>query len=365
MKRALNKLVIVASTLGRDGTSRFLTYLANHLTKQPNIQVKMLFFRSISEESRRLLDENVEVECLNIEKRLLCAAPKAIGRILAIKPTYCLFGFHQLLWIGFLRPLFHLYGIKIFLRDTIIPSLFHANESRWRKYLNRLAYQCYDMIFTQSVDMRDDLINNWKCNKSSLVLINNPVDIDALKASVGECPDELRNKDMFTFVAAGRLAEQKGYDIIIDRMAELEPCPPFKLIVLGSGELEGYLKQLSKEKGVDDYIHFIGYRTNVSSYIYYSDGLLLSSRYEGFPNIVLEAQALGKPVFANTCLGGINEIIINGENGIACNFEDPQAFQNGLSAFLTVSFSAEHIKIMTENRYGMYFIMPKYINLFK
>lgn len=361
----MNKLVIVASTLGRDGTSRFITYLANNLTKQSNIKVKLLFFRSVSEESIRLLDKDVDVECLNIEKNLIRSSHKAIGRILAIRPTYCLFGFHQLLWIGFLRPLFHLYGIKIFIRDTIIPTLFHARESRWRKYLNRMAYHCYDKIITQSIDMLDDLVNNWGCDKSKLILINNPVDIDAIKATVGDCPDELRKKDMFTFVAAGRLAEQKGYDIIINRMSEMKPFPTFKLLVLGSGELEEALKILAKEKGVDGYIHFIGYRTNVSSYIYHSDALLLSSRYEGFPNIVLEAQALGKPVFANTCLGGINEIIINGENGIACNFEDPQVFQNGLSAFFNVSFSAEHIKMMTENRYGMDFIMPKYINLFK
>jgi len=361
----MNEILVVASTLGRDGTSRFITYLANYLSKSKSIKIKLLFFRDVPLESIEKLNKGVDIEVLKINGKLWQSALKAIGRILSIRPTYCFFGFHQLLWLSFLSPLFHAFGIKILIRDTIIPTIFHAKDSKWRKKLNRIAYQRYDYIITQSIDMRDDLVKNWGCNLSKMILINNPVDIAHINSNINTCPKELKEKRIFTFVAAGRLTEQKGYDIIIQRMSEIKPHPSFQLLVLGAGELDAQLLQLAKTKKVHDYIHFLGYRNNVASYIYHSDALLLSSRYEGFPNIVLEAQALGKPVFANTCLGGINEIIINGENGIACNFEDPQAFQNGLSSFFNVSFSAEHIKIMTENRYGIDFIMPKYINLFK
>lgn len=359
----MNSLLIVASTIARDGTSRFITYLANYLTKQSDIKIKILLFRSISEESRRLLDDKVDVECLNIKNSLISSAHKAIGRILAIKPTYCLFGFHQLLWMSFLAPLFHRYGIRIIIRDTIIPSLFHANESLWRKFLSRKAYNFYDMILAQSLDMQDDLINNWNCDASKVTLINNPVDIDALRASVGSCPEELKNKNIFTFVAAGRLTEQKGYDLIINRMAEMKSVSLFRLIVLGSGELEEELRKLSKDKGVDEYIQFIGYRTNVSSYIYYSDGLLLSSRYEGFPNIVLEANALGKPVFSNNCKGGINEIIVEGENGITCDFNNSIKFKEGLYKFLECKFSATRIIEMTRHRFDISSILNTYITI--
>ena len=60
-------LLIVASTLGRDGTSRFITYPANNLTKSNKVRVKLLFFRNISEDSKSMLDDDVEVSCLEFK----------------------------------------------------------------------------------------------------------------------------------------------------------------------------------------------------------------------------------------------------------------------------------------------------------
>lgn len=360
----MKSLIIVASTLGRDGTSRFISYLANYLTKSGNIKVKLLFFRDLPEDRVCLLDKGVDVQCLKIKGKLYFSFYKAIRAIVKERPTYCLFGFHQLLWMSLLRPIFHLYGIKIILRDTIIPTMFHKGEGYISNLINRFAYRRYDKIITQSLDMKDDLVNNWGCNIDNMILVNNPVDIEGVRSTVGDCPEELKNKNVFTFVAAGRLAHQKGYDIIINRMAELLPSINFKLLVLGSGELESELRAMAFDKGVSDYIQFIGYRSNVASYIYYSDALLLCSRYEGFPNIVLEAQALGKPVFSNTCKGGINEIIKDKINGIACNFEDKTDFLIGLKEFLSIQFDADRIIDLTESRYGINTIINKYNSIF-
>ena len=147
-------------------------------------------------------------------------------------------------------------------------------------------------------------------------------------------------------------------------MAEMMPNLQFKLLILGSGELEGALKKQIEENNLGNHIELLGYRKNVSDYLYYSDALLLSSRYEGFPNIVLEAQAIGKPVFSNTCLGGINEILIDGENGLTCNFEDTQAFKNAIGQFLNMEFDSERIKQMTDSRYNMMTILEKYSDVF-
>lgn len=360
----MKSLIIVASTLGRDGTSRFISYLANNISKQENIKVKIIFFRNLPEDRVSLLDKGVDIKCLNIKGKLWLSSFRAINAILRERPTYCLFGFHQLLWLSLLRPLFHFYGIKIFLRDTIIPTLYHEGEGFMRNLINKIAYHRYDRIITQSVDMRDDLVYNWGCDINKMILVNNPVDIEQVRSKVGECPDELKEKKTYTFVAAGRLAHQKGYDIIINRTSELLPSVNFKLLVLGSGELETELRTLAKNKDVSDNVQFLGFRNNVASYIYHSDALLLCSRYEGFPNIVLEAQALGKPVFSNTCKGGINEIIINKINGIACNFESKTDFANGLNEFMNTQFDSDKIIELTESRYGINKIINKYISIF-
>jgi hypothetical protein len=199
-------LLIVASTLGRDGTSRFITYLANNLTKSNKVRVKLLFFRNISEDSKSMLDDDVEVSCLEVQGKLWSSFYKILNNVLNSKADFCLFGFHQLLWLSLINFVFHLFGIKILLRDTIIPSLFHASESRLRTIINRIAYRKYDYIIAQSKDMFDDLSTNWRCDKDKMMVINNPVDINSVNNSVGDCPQELLDKHIYTFIAAGRLA---------------------------------------------------------------------------------------------------------------------------------------------------------------
>lgn len=360
----MSKLLIVASMLGRDGTSRFITYLSNSLSSQGNIEVGLLFFRKVEKEFLNRLADSVCVKSLGIEKKLWMSFPKIIVNIIKEKPNYCLLGFHQLLWMSFLKPFMHIFGIKLYFRDTIIPSLFHRDASFIKQTINQKAYKLFDCIIVQSIDMQDDLINNWGCTPARLKLINNPVDVDAIKESVGECPKELIKKNVFTFVSAGRLTYQKGYDIIIRRMSELLPDLDFQLFILGSGELDHELKNMVKEVGLEDKIFFLGYKTNVSSYLKYSDALLLSSRYEGFPNIVLEANALGKPVFANKCLGGINEIVIDGKNGIACDFEDSTQFYKEIQRFMKLKFDSLEIEKVTIERFSLNNIINKYKAVF-
>ena len=190
-------LLIVASTLGRDGTSRFITYLANNLTKSNKVRVKLLFFRNISEDSKSMLDDDVEVSCLEVQGKLWSSFYKILNNVLNSKADFCLFGFHQLLWLSLINFVFHLFGIKILLRDTIIPSLFHASESRLRTIINRIAYRKYDYIIAQSKDMFDDLSTNWRCDKDKMMVINNPVDINSVNNSVGDCPQELLDKHIY------------------------------------------------------------------------------------------------------------------------------------------------------------------------
>ena len=146
-------------------------------------------------------------------------------------------------------------------------------------------------------------------------------------------------------------------------------------MILGSGELENDLKQLVISKGLSDYVRFIGYRKNVSSYIRYADALLLSSRYEGFPNIVLEANSLGKPVFSNSCKGGINDKdpnILNKHkkhtgrdlSEMYFDFTNKEDFQNGLHEFLGTKFDESKIVELTSSRYSIETIIKKYINFF-
>ena len=213
--------------------------------------------------------------------------------------------------------------------------------------------------------MQDDLENNWGCSRSNLVLINNPVDVDAVREKVVGCPKELEKKELFTFVAAGRLTYQKGYDIIIKRMAELKEHLNFRLLILGAGEQYDILNELISKNELNNFVKLLGYKNNIADYLWYSDALLLCSRYEGFPNIVLEANALGQPVFTNNCPGGLNEIIIDGINGCFCDFEKQEEFEEGLQKFFSLKFDKNRITDATRERYNIDVIIAKYIDFFR
>lgn len=361
----MKKILIIASTLGRDGTSRFITHFANGMSNSNEFQVSLLFFRPVEPLFLDRFDSSVEVSSLGIDGSLWKNFLSILVSILRKKPDFCILGFHQLLYMSFLSPIFHIFGIRLLFRDTIIPSLFHKNAKLIQRKLLKWAYLCVDNIIVQSKDMQEDLIKNWGINIDKTLLINNPVDTAALNSKFYECPVELKNKTKFTFVAAGRLTSQKGYDIIIKRVHEMKPAAPFRLLILGSGELEYELRDKIKEFNLEDDIQLLGYRNNIAPYLFYSDALLLCSRYEGFPNIVLEAQAIGKPVFSNSCLGGINEIIINGKNGWVCDFEDTNTFETGLKKFFQSAYSIDEIKDMTYSRYDISIIMNRYISIFK
>lgn len=360
----MKKILVVASMLGNDGTSQFIAYFVNDFSRRKNVKLKLMFFREVEPRLLEKIHSDVEIKVLGIKSNIILGLPRIIFNICKEKPNFCLLSFTQLVLLGFATPLFHLFGIKTYLRDTIIPSLFHKNLTKLQKIFYVLAYRFLDKIICQSKDMQSDLTKNWGVDVQKTVVINNPIDIEAFKSKVGNCPIELKDKTCFTFVAAGRLAEQKGYDIIIDRFSELPKPLNCKLLILGSGELQEKLEQKIEQKQLQENIILLGYRNNVPSYLFYSDALLLSSRYEGFPNIVLEANAIGKPVFSNACKGGLNEIVLQGKNGILCDFENPKDFVKGFKKFTNMKFSADEIVHLVKDRYEIKKILDVYLQVF-
>lgn len=161
---SMKTVLLVASTLGRDGTSQFITYFINNMSNRRDLKIKVLFFRQVPDEFLDRFNERVDISSLNIQGALYKSYLRILKRIIEIRPNYCLLGFHQLVLFSFLRTFLHLFKIKILIRDTIIPSLFHKEDSTFKKYLVRTAYKKFDYIIAQSNDMKSDLINHWECD---------------------------------------------------------------------------------------------------------------------------------------------------------------------------------------------------------
>lgn len=132
----------------------------------------------------------------------------------------------------------------------------------------------------------------------------------------------------------GRLISQKGHKYIIEAARKvIENFPKVRFLIVGKGPLEKMLKRMSRDLKISSSIIFTGFREDVYSIIDKLDLLILPSLWEGFGLVLLEAMALGKPIVA-TNVGGIPEVVKDGEAGILIPPKDSDALANAIIKLL-------------------------------
>jgi len=210
--------------------------------------------------------------------------------------------------------------------------------------------------------MLHDLVVNFSVPLERTVVINNPVDVTNIEelTSVGE---HVIPKARFNLLAVGKLKYQKGFDLLLRSMSYLKDVE-FHLIILGKGPEEGNLKRLAQNLGILEQVTFGGSVNNPYYYMKYADLFLLSSRFEGFGNVVLESMSCGTPVIAFDCAGGTSEIIRNGVNGWKVRPEDIQEFAKTIKRSLQMQWDSEMIRGEIKKTYDIEQIIPEYERLF-
>jgi glycosyltransferase involved in cell wall biosynthesis len=134
--------------------------------------------------------------------------------------------------------------------------------------------------------------------------------------------------------SAGRLAQEKGFDDLVMAAKQLRSRrSDFAVVIAGEGKLEASLKALVKRQGLENTVRFIGYVSPVDPYTAGCDIFVLPSRWEGMPNAVMEAMALGVPIVA-TSVNGVNELMIANETGLIVPHSDVNALAGALEKLL-------------------------------
>jgi glycosyltransferase involved in cell wall biosynthesis len=132
-------------------------------------------------------------------------------------------------------------------------------------------------------------------------------------------------------VAMGQLIWQKGFDLLLDVFARVSKTDKnWNLIIAGTGIMRDELHQQVKKLGLEDSVFFLGHVRNPFAIFAKCDIFVLSSRYEGFPNVLLEAMVCGLPPVSFDCPSGPGEIIQQGINGFLVPPEDIKSMGNTL-----------------------------------
>jgi glycosyltransferase involved in cell wall biosynthesis len=181
----------------------------------------------------------------------------------------------------------------------------------------------YASAFLVKADkVRDEVAAVIK-NKKPVISIKNGIDFSIFDKSK-EYPDiradfGIARKDIVvTNVAA--LDARKGQEYLIRAAMKLRKLYPIHLLLVGQGADETRLKEKVSANGADGYIHFLGRRSDINIILANSDIFVLSSLYEGLPNALMEAMAMGLPCVA-TDVGGVRQLIDNQNNGLVINAE--------------------------------------------
>jgi glycosyltransferase involved in cell wall biosynthesis len=148
-------------------------------------------------------------------------------------------------------------------------------------------------------------------------VIPNPVDLT---------PAASARRGSGHLVAVGRLVHQKGFDLLLRAFAEVAPeHPAWTLTIWGEGEERAALEALTTELGLAGRVRLPGLTERPGQWIEDADIFVLSSRFEGFPNVIAEAMAAGLPVIAFDCPWGTDEIVRHGEDGLLVPLNDVHA----------------------------------------
>jgi len=196
--------------------------------------------------------------------------------------------------------------------------------------LVKFSYPRADFIIAQCNEMRFDLIDRFHLNAEKIKVIYNPIDIDYIERMANINLNPFKNGKV-NVLAVGRLTYQKGFDLLIQALSIVkEVIPNVHLTILGEGEDLKMLEDLVKYYELDSRVSFKGFVSN--PYVYYKncDIYVLSSKFEGFPNTLLEALACGCKVVSTDCKSGPREILGNNEYGTLVKVNDVKSLADGI-----------------------------------
>jgi len=358
----VKRILFVIPTLGSGGAERVITNLVNNISRK-KFQPEVLVVKKGRHDYLEAIKEDVKIFHLDYEGRIRYSIIKVLREVNKISPDTVFMGMGDLnVLISVFLPFNRKF--KWIARETNMVSV--RASGKFTLFLYRKFYKNYDKIIAQCKDMQQDLLSLLKIPADKVEVINNPIDTNYIDSRLYNESNVIKKDSRLKYiVACGRLTYQKGFDMLIDQFSKLDNVDRFNLIIIGESNSldrnnnEYLLKNKVKELGLDNLITFIPFQENIYRWLYEADIFVLSSRFEGFPNVLLEAIYCGTPALANDCKGGIREIIIDSVNGFVFNFEKNE-FEKKLEKLMTLQWNRKEISNTIRNRYNVDIILEKY-----
>ncbi|MEP7254885.1 MAG: glycosyltransferase [Ferruginibacter sp.] len=351
------KVLIITPSLECGGSEKYVSLLCNNI----NTRLFSVCLVVLNNETPFYTIKNKNVEVIDLkEKRVLFSLFKIKNVIKKFKPDIVFTTANHLnLYLSIFRRSFP-GKIKMVARESSIVSI---NSRRAKmpvlyNWLIKKYYRRFNFIICQSAYMQQDLIRNYYINADKTAVINNAVDM----ASQNMYAINTTADKVYKFITVARLSDEKGVERLIRAVGLLSI--PFQFYIIGEGDKRNALQSLVNKLQLQNTVFLSGEKADPFKGMEDADLFLMGSYYEGFPNVLLEAGALGIPVIAFNVPGGIPEIVSD-ENGILVDDNDILGFAEAIRKGLFVEYNRDRIIENTQKRFPVNIIVAQAENLFK
>jgi len=210
--------------------------------------------------------------------------------------------------------------LSIILSKLLSWSVFIRLNTSPKKYINnflklfffKFFYNLSDEVIVNSFEFSRDIKKIFNL-KSKIIL--NPLKIKKFKY---EKISFFKNFNGLKIVSIGRLTDQKDHFTLLKSVDYLikKQKINLKLYIVGKGYKYKFLSEFIKRNSLKKYVKLAGYKKNAEKFLKNADLFILSSKFEGLPNVLLESQLAGVPIISSDCSSGPKEILLNGKLGI-------------------------------------------------
>lgn len=312
----LPNILLVTGSLEGGGAERVMSDMANYWANR-GWQVTLATWSGPETQDFYLLDPDVRrvwldayspndsfaakirsslARILKLRRLLVASTPDAILSFIDVSNVYTI-----LAALGL--------SVRVVVSERVNPSVNYPVTRFWRA-LRRVSYSWADKVVAQTHDAARWIEN--KCRAKAIVIPN------ALRVL-----PEVVCERMPLIIAVGRLSKQKGFDLLLKAFAEIS-ChfQNWRVVIIGVGPERPALIKLRDQLNLIDRVEFIGQVCDVEAWMARAGLVVQPSRFEGFPNVVLESMGMGAAVISADCPSGPSDLIEDGVNGRLVPVED-------------------------------------------
>jgi glycosyltransferase involved in cell wall biosynthesis len=323
------KVMFRISKLGFGGAEQVFLSIARELQKKHQVQVMFVVDKELGENVVVARNLGFEVTSLNVSRTLMSILPLA-KIINKHKPDVVISAYTDTNAACLLSKIISPYKTPVIVSEHSSLHEHWQNKSSLKKKILKFyvgwVYKLANKVLCVSNGLMQQ-VNALLNQEYKTVMIYNPVRFNSITYKAP------KQNNVLNVVAVGRVVPQKDYCTLIKAIADIKKHRAVQLKIVGGTTNSTEFNKVEKmvaEYQLENEVEFVGYSDSVATYYQNSDIFVLSSAWEGFGNVIVEAMAFGLPIVATNCNYGPAEILENGKYGGLVDVGDSEALANAI-----------------------------------